>query len=159
MAELLRSHSQTLEEPLKRIRKSASTGDNCNTWSSWINEHIPTSVDKSENESLSHEALSEFCPPSAYGKIAEVECKDDENNIFIGEREDVDHQYHINCDDKNKTVECAPNRDDFLQCPDLSIRYFCSCALPNGYDAAGMFCTSITYSCKLFYVLLRNFHG
>lgn len=112
------------QEP--RVARSVTNAHkNCETWATWVNDNHPTPSNKEDKEFISTQTLADFCP---VGRITNFQCKDNNGEPFDGNIT-TKGVFSIYCYDIFVGVECKLI-DQNEMCPDMAIRYFCSCKLP-----------------------------
>jgi hypothetical protein len=98
---------------------------NCSIWTSWVNENHPSTSQKGDKEFVNENTLLTFCP---IGKISKFECKDNKGEPFRWNFTANDRSYFISCSDVTVGVICTVLNSTIIKfCPDMSIRYYCSC--------------------------------
>ncbi|XP_045187982.2 uncharacterized protein LOC123545740 [Mercenaria mercenaria] len=109
----------------KRIVRSVTgSRKNCNTWAPWVNENHPSPSHKEDKEVVSQSDLLNFCP---VGSITKFECKDNNGEPFNKNQTSAEGKYFTSCYDIHVGVICTVLDHTLKQCPDMSIRYYCSC--------------------------------
>lgn len=89
-----------------------------NQWSSWINTNSPIGT-TGDNEQMSSEDMSDFCPG---GKITKVQCVDAETGDDWESLEEADCSVESGLTCLNQPFEGIP------PCRDYKIRYLCNCS-------------------------------
>lgn len=111
----------------RRVERSVTHAQkNCETWTQWVNDNHPTSLDTSDQESMTPKSLGDFCPE---GRITDFKCKDNNGEGFKTNMTDPNGYFFISCYDVNVGVTCTVLNPGG-KCPDMSIKYYCSCKLP-----------------------------
>lgn len=108
---------------------SANPRENCSTWSTWVDENKPTPSHKTESEAMSPQELADFCPATYGGTIDKFECNDEKGESFDKNKTSGnDNEFFIGCYDAHIGVTCTITKQTTDVCPDLRIRYYCTCS-------------------------------
>ncbi|KAL4238477.1 hypothetical protein ACF0H5_003185 [Mactra antiquata] len=116
------------EESVERIKRFAT---NCSTWSPWINKNTPNATNMADHEFLTSNEMENFCPKSFGGNITKMACLNARDGPFNGTREDEDHVFIFRCLNITEGVVCEPKRTLIDTCPDVAVKFFCTCTPPT----------------------------
>ncbi|KAL4238441.1 hypothetical protein ACF0H5_003149 [Mactra antiquata] len=122
--------SQTLDNQRDRRAVTTNPRQNCNTWSPWINNHHPTDADPGDKEHVTKQKMDIFCPPAYGGYVndSDIKCTDEKGEEFYGNQTGPHSEHYITCFNARIGAICEFYKSEFHHCPDLRMKYKCSCS-------------------------------
>ncbi|KAL4238232.1 hypothetical protein ACF0H5_002944 [Mactra antiquata] len=113
----------------RRYRRS-SQHPNCGQWSQWVSRHTPTTADKGDSETYTSAEIENFCPYAMGGNPTNFECADEKGEPFSGTRTSANRHFRLDCNDITIGAKCTVLVSALDKCPDLKMRYKCTCGPP-----------------------------